>query len=185
MLSDRRRFVAENLYLVNQMRGLLSRLPGDVYRAGGHEYFGSGVGKHVRHVLEFYERLLESKDGIVDYDARRRDRRVETEPEYAAERASGVIDSLERLDEAGSPAAVRVRVETHGEDQSPAEITSSLDRELAYLSSHTVHHFAIVATILRIQGIEPPPDFGVAPATIRYEQRVAADGETFALRNRG
>lgn len=170
-MSDRSRFVAQNVYLVSQIRDLIQSLPLDVFCTCGHEYFDSGVGKHIRHVLEFYELLLESERGIVDYDARKRDPRVETEPELAADRASRVIDALERMHETDTAGTVRVRLETHGGDQSSAEVVSTLDRELAYLASHTVHHCAIIATILRIQGITPPTGFGVAPATQHYQQR--------------
>jgi hypothetical protein len=38
-------------------------------------------------------------------------------------------------------------------------------RELGMLLSHTVHHYALIAMLLRARGIEPPADFGVAPST--------------------
>jgi hypothetical protein len=41
-------------------------------------------------------------------------------------------------------------------------------RELQYLLSHTIHHYAIIGSILRAQGVEPGPDFGVAPSTLRH-----------------
>jgi len=49
---------------------------------------------------------------------------------------------------------------------------STIQRELQFLSSHTVHHFAIVAMILKIQGFETPDTFGVAPSTLKYENRL-------------
>ena len=43
-------------------------------------------------------------------------------------------------------------------------------RELLFLISHTVHHFALIAFMLRSFGIEPGDKFGVAPSTLRYRQ---------------
>ena len=45
---------------------------------------------------------------------------------------------------------------------------SSLARELSYVLSHTVHHYALAAVLLRHQGVEPGPELGVAPATLRH-----------------
>ena len=43
-----------------------------------------------------------------------------------------------------------------------------LDDEL-----HTIHHFSLMAILLRFEGIEPGEEFGVAPATLRYWQEEA------------
>jgi hypothetical protein len=45
---------------------------------------------------------------------------------------------------------------------------SSISRELQVLSSHTVHHFALIAMTLRMHGVEMDADFGMAPSTLRY-----------------
>jgi hypothetical protein len=50
---------------------------------------------------------------------------------------------------------------------------SSIDRELQVLSSHTIHHFALIAMTLRLHGVEMPPDFGMAPSTLRYQAEAA------------
>jgi hypothetical protein len=47
---------------------------------------------------------------------------------------------------------------------------SSVGRELLFLSSHTVHHWALVAALLRHQGIEPGVEFGVAPSTLDHRR---------------
>jgi hypothetical protein len=53
---------------------------------------------------------------------------------------------------------------------SPHWAVTSLERELQFLLSHTVHHFALVALLLRAQGFEVSADFGVAPSTLAYWQ---------------
>ena len=53
------------------------------------------------------------------------------------------------------------------------EITeSSLGRELQFLQGHSVHHYALMAAMMRFSG-EPVDDhFGVAPSTIVHEETV-------------
>jgi len=48
---------------------------------------------------------------------------------------------------------------------------STVKRELQYLQAHTIHHYALIALILRIQGITPHDEFGVAPSTLRHHLR--------------
>ena len=50
----------------------------------------------------------------------------------------------------------------------PAAAPSSLARELQFLTSHTIHHFAVIALILRAMDVEVDREFGVAPSTLRY-----------------
>ena len=48
---------------------------------------------------------------------------------------------------------------------------SSTVRELRFLASHTVHHFALISLILGRRGIEVDPAFGLAPATAHFTER--------------
>ena len=54
-------------------------------------------------------------------------------------------------------------------------VKKSVSRELQVLSSHTIHHFALIAMTLRLHGIEMDPDFGMAPSTLRYLASRAAE----------
>lgn len=47
-------------------------------------------------------------------------------------------------------------------------LQSTLSRELVFASSHTVHHFALISVIARLQSVEVTSAFGVAPATASY-----------------
>ena len=47
---------------------------------------------------------------------------------------------------------------------------SSVGRELISLSSHTIHHFALISLTLQALGHSVDPDFGVAPSTLRYQR---------------
>ncbi len=50
----------------------------------------------------------------------------------------------------------------------PAFHNSSLGRELQFLASHSVHHFAMIGGICRALEAPLPDDFGAAPSTIRH-----------------
>jgi hypothetical protein len=65
---------------------------------------------------------------------------------------------------------VLVRAEA-GDDWLP----STVSRELQALSSHTIHHLALVAIILRLQGIRLDPDFGMSPSTLRHHAASSAE----------
>jgi hypothetical protein len=71
-----------------------------------------------------------------------------------------LIERLESLQVDGS-------VQVRAEDAEPY-LSSTIGRELQSLSSHTVHHFALIAMSLRAMGIPVEEDFGVAPSTLRY-----------------
>jgi uncharacterized damage-inducible protein DinB len=115
---------------------------------------GGSVGAHLRHVADYVAAFLRDLEGgAVDYDRRERDELTEREPARARARLG-----------ARDPArALRVRAEACllGEAWQP----SSVARELGMLLSHTVHHYALIAMLLRARGLEPPADLGVAPST--------------------
>lgn len=123
------------------------------------------VGSHLRHVLEFYECFLEGlKSGRVDYDRRRRDVTVENGRRVAAARISAIICSLERAT-LNPHCVLAVRMEN---DEDGVYLQSSIGRELQALSSHTIHHFALIGVTLRLHGFPIDPEFGVSPSTLRY-----------------
>jgi len=53
----------------------------------------------------------------------------------------------------------------------PVVVTTSLGRELAFVLSHTVHHSALVAVMVKLLGNMVPERLGYAPATIAYLER--------------
>ena len=50
------------------------------------------------------------------------------------------------------------------------EITSTMERELMGLITHSIHHLAIIALIARSFGHQLDSDLGKAPSTIAYER---------------
>ena len=102
----------------------------------------------------------------VDYEARAREPRIESDLEFARELLRDVSRRLVELDGEDLDALMKVRLEI-GEGP-PQWSDSSPSRELAFLVSHTVHHCALIGVICRANGVPVPEDFGVAPSTLRH-----------------
>ena len=86
------------------------------------------------------------------------------------------MNGLERVEEADKAVSVRLDGSSTHADPEPWS-QSTIRRELQYLQAHTVHHYALIAFILRLQGREPAASFGVAPSTLRH-RKAAADTAT-------
>lgn len=158
-----------NIYFLNQARRLLERLSDADYVTPGPGGLRGGVGPHLRHVLDHYELFLAGVDArAVDYDLRTRETLVERDRSAALERLERVVASLAGMSELDADRALMVRVDS-GEAAERFAGASSVGRELQFLVSHTVHHYAVIAVLLRVRGFEPGRDFGVAPSTLKHE----------------
>jgi len=130
------------------------------------------IGTQLRHIIEFYECFLTGvRDGVVDYDARRRDIALEQCRAAAEHRIRGISWSLTRVRE---DRLLLVRMEDAPAGLEDELLPSSTSRELQSLMSHTTHHFALIAMTLRGRGVEVERDFGVARSTLRHQERMAA-----------
>ncbi len=161
------RLVLENAAYLDQLHAFVRDTTRDAYSEARPPFARGGIGKHVRHVLEFYDILLCAHDRIVDYDIRSREAALETDPRKAAERTIELKQKLHDLhgDEDGSLTVVST--DEHG----TLRVASTLERELVFLASHTVHHMAIIRMIGELLGRAVPDSFGVAPSTLRHEAR--------------
>lgn len=160
--------LAQNLELLEQAEGILRELPQGLYAEPSDEPgFRFSPGPHLRHSIDAYCCLLDGIDrGEVDYDARTRSREIETSRERALEALVSIRTRLQAIDKPPEyPLRVLVDVPAGAED---GATDSTLGREYQFLVGHTVHHYALIAMILRQRGYETSPDFGVAPSTLRF-----------------
>lgn len=136
------------------------------------------VGAHLRHVIEHYDALVfPAQPGVVDYDGRARERSLETQPAVATRRLMALRSELSRWPASTLDAAVKVLgiAGTAGEFGFAAP--SSLARELAFVASHAVHHFALLSTHCQHNGTPLPAHFGKAPATVAHERSLITKEE--------
>ena len=78
--------LAANLQCLDQAVDLLARLPESAF-ARREAQHAKTIGPHLRHVLDHYSSFLHGLDSFrIDYDAREREVRLETEIDYATAR---------------------------------------------------------------------------------------------------
>lgn len=152
-----------NSHLIDQAHDFVSGLSPIIYAGKCEPVFSSSIGQHLRHCIEHYDELLlahhECRD--VNYEIRPRDLALEIDPAEALRRLSATTTALAALDTSPGP----LKILDTGCD-CPSE--SSMERELQYLVSHTVHHFAIISIIARHFDTAVPQNFGVAPSTVKH-----------------
>jgi hypothetical protein len=158
---------------LRQALDLLGRIDDATFSTSPERLTPHRCSSHLRHVVEFYECFL---DGLVsthvDYDARKRDVTFESSLAAAATRLCSVIDRLDNDVALFYDSVLFVRIED-ADSLTLADpyLVSSVARELMTLSSHTIHHFALIAMTLRAHGVQIDADFGVAPSTLRHRER--------------
>ncbi len=162
--------VSQSIHHLEQGLELLHKLNRQALSSTAEDDHGAGIGGHFRHIIDYYRcffRGLES--GRVDYDARQRDPRLEKDRRQAIRVIEELIVELAVLTAADSRRTLEVRGDAGGEDTEPQWNHSSIGRELHFLMSHTVHHYALIAVLLRARGQEPGESFGVAPSTLEHQ----------------
>ena len=162
--------IATNLEWLKQALDLLNQISDEAFNTSPVSMTPHRVSSHLRHVLEFYECFFDgAPKGAVDYDARRRDEAVERSRQYAAARIRLLMGWFEA---SAWPECETVLVRMEGRS-GESMLQSSVARELQALSSHTIHHFALIAMTLRGHGIVLHPDFGTSPSTLLYRASLA------------
>lgn len=160
---------------LNDLRHYLALIDPVVYQTPMSILSGATIGQHTRHIIEFYNCLLEQYDEnnipVISYALRRRDYLIESAPDHALQLVNEICD---RLTEVNPGMQCLLDCAEHGQEK--LLVPSTIGRELIYTIEHTIHHLAIVK--IAIKTIAPsivlPEHFGVAPSTIRYRQESCA-----------
>ncbi len=170
------RLINNCIVLLEQALGVLQGINDSVYASTCEISPRASIGGHLRHTLDFFQSFITGIErGRIDYNLRERDALTEIDRSYAGARVRAVSADLRSLSLTIASTRLKVRTEDDGVDL-PVWCDSSVSRELEFLQSHTVHHYSLIATLLRLHGIEPDAEFGVAPSTLKYwkEEAVCA-----------
>lgn len=167
--TDLQTLRASLIELLAQGSALCETVSDQCYVTAPRQVAASPIGGHYRHCLEHFRAILDRApgDGPVDYDARGRERRLETDRGYAMRQTRRLAERARTLDLAALDHPVRVRCSVSTDPASPV-VGSSLAREVMYAIIHAVHHYAIIRILCSLQGIELSPAFGVAPSTLNH-----------------
>lgn len=157
--------VSTNKFLLDQAVSLVRSQTCEDYTQPCDKVFSSSIGQHIRHCVEHYEEFLSAASELreLDYEKRPRDMKVETDRDEAVKRLEQIGDSLDSI-------ITECRKIIVWDNGATAPASSSLSRELQFLLSHTVHHFALISVISSIRGRCVPSNFGIAPSTLRYRE---------------
>lgn len=160
----------QTLQCFDLLSAFLQPLTAERYQQPFPQFYGGTIGKHTRHILEFYQQLLtEEQPDCLNYDARKRELAFENCP-LAARRE---LDRLAGL--LASPLADRpLRVDAAVFEAVPP-VQSSFYRELFYAYEHMVHHMALLKVgCYGMKDLHFSETFGLAYATAQHRAATCA-----------
>lgn len=155
---------------LEEIKMLLTLLVKEQYVHNSSMLSGATIGQHVRHILEFYQSVLNGLDTkSINYDNRKRNLLIETDKDFAIQ----IIDSINinlYLDILDEPFVLEGNF--CAEEGKQIQIQTTLYRELAYCLEHSIHHQALIKVgLLELNSLSLIDEtFGLAPATIRYKK---------------
>jgi hypothetical protein len=159
-----------------QALALLFKIWDATYSRVAEAPYSASIGGHYRHILEHFQCLVRGiRSGEINYDARERNPRLETEVTYATIATCDVLRAIKNYTEESLARPCKVvNSVSYGSAETPA-MESNIGRELAYCAGHAIHHYAIIRLICAHLGIEVPEEFGVAPSTLKSRSSLTAD----------
>jgi hypothetical protein len=178
-MSTRNLLAAESGRILRQGVDLIETLDDELYKKSQQPVAASGIGGHIRHCIDHVRSLLDGLTaGRIDYDSRQRDLLVEQDRGYAIVKMREVIAGLDELRDEPNKDYGSLDIKMDVPDGAESFwTTSSIERELQSMISHTVHHFALIAFLVRLNGATTTEDFGVARSTLDYwKERSAPAG---------
>jgi hypothetical protein len=164
--------------IINQNKNVLMQIHASICLLNNHQYAerldilsGSSIGMHVRHIVEFYECLVNGLSStIINYDARQRNLEVENNRDFSLDCILAIIEGMDNY-------AKDTVLQLHANVENETELfamPTSIYRELYYLLEHTTHHMAIIKMAFLDYFIQYqlPATYGVASSTLQYQSRV-------------
>ncbi len=169
--------ISANIHFLDQAERLLIQVSDGDYCEPVKTFYGSTLGQHLRHCLDHYSSLINGlPDAKIDYDHRQREADLECSTETAVARVSRIRQTLLDLEKADLPVGLLVKMDCGSFEGTESEWQpSTLGRELQFLVSHTVHHFAMIGGMCTCLGVAMEEGFGVAPSTLRHREMVSID----------
>ncbi|WP_264520579.1 DinB family protein [Flavobacterium sp. N1994] len=152
---------------LNELVSLLKQLSKEDYTAPCSGLSNSSIGEHTRHIIEMFQCLENQyKSGIVNYDKRNRDYRIQTDTDFALQCFAEIKIQIEKENK-----TLMLQQMVDGEE---LRIESNYFRELLYNLEHCIHHQALIkVAVLQSQHLQVDENFGVARSTIEYRKQCA------------
>lgn len=153
-----------------QLSDSLDQLSAQQYTQPSTVLFNATIGQHVRHIIELFQCLDNGyADGIVNYEKRKRDYRIETDKKLASELLHNIYTSLNKPDK-----ELILEASYDDESNSTISVNTNYYREIVYNLEHTIHHMALIRVgINEVSTVVLPEGYGVASSTIKYRKACA------------
>lgn len=150
---------------LDELTNLLDQLSDESYSKPCQALSNSSIGEHTRHILEMFQCLEKSYDfGVLNYDNRKRNKRIEIETKFAKQCIFDVKTALKKEN--------KILFLEQLIDGLTFRIQSNYYRELLYNLEHCIHHQALIkVAVLQYENIELNENFGVARSTIEYKKK--------------
>jgi len=150
---------------LDQLSNLLHQISDETYNKSIDIIHQQTVGKHVRHIVEYYQCLIYAQDCIC-YDYRKRDELIENSIPYTLHCIEEIKIEIGKLN---LNTIVDIKQLINGET---IFVQTTLGRELLYCIDHSIHHFAIIKIALEnvYLNLELQEGFGVAYSTLQYQK---------------
>ncbi len=161
---------AASIEIFDQLTQMTEQFTEEEYRRPLPVLSNNSVGRHLRHVIEFYDLAVRAvRTGGLDYDRRERNLALENSPREAVLKMKELMVLL-RL--TSDDAALQLEACYASDARDGLRIDTTFYRELIYNIEHAVHHMAIIAIAVRVDfsHIALAPDFGVAYSTVKHKQ---------------
>lgn len=152
---------------LNELIDLLNQLSHKEYSNSCMELSNATIGEHTRHIIEMFQCLENQYDsGIVNYDKRERNIRIQTDTAFAIKNILLIQQNLDKQNK-----NIELLQVIDGEE---IRIESNYFRELLYNLEHCIHHQALIkVAILQCETVTIDLNFGVARSTIEYRNQCA------------
>ena len=153
-----------------QLSETLNQLSNEEYSRSSNILMRATIGQHVRHIIELFQCLEKGYDtGLVNYEKRKRDYKIETDRQLASELLKEIYLNIEKPNK-----TIILEAEDYCDEVQLVSIPSNYYRELAYNLEHTIHHMALIRVgVNEVSSVILPEEFGVAYSTIKYRQQCA------------
>jgi len=156
--------IESSVHTLSKSKALLTTLTDNLLSDISVPPYYSCIGSHIRHILDFYDCILEGVSSEhINLTNRKRDKKMHNSCEYALDNLERVIKGLNEVD--GCNLINNYTVEDDL-GLGRVKISYTLGAVLAQANSHAIHHYAIINYILDNLGISIEDDtFGYNPTT--------------------
>lgn len=154
-----------------QLKNLAQALSPEQYSRPLDLLTGNTIGKHYRHIIEFYQCMLNAGE-CINYDKRQRDAVLEVNNSTAARALHEIINRIAHIETLER--TYTYEADFSADNPAPVSVSTTIGRELAYNIEHAVHHMAIIQMVVKhyFPDITLEADFGVAASTRRHQQEI-------------